>query len=142
MASIEYKSYANEVIKAIQVAKETALLASALLAKSEAILLAPVAEIAGGNLRQSISYEEDYDNDRIIVGSTSNYSIYVEKGTGVYAEDGTGRKTPWVYFDNKTQQYYYTKGQKPQPFLLPAIAKNKKGIISIFEKELNKLADN
>lgn len=32
------------------------------------------------------------------VYSTLLYAPYVELGTGIFAEDGTGRQTPWHYF--------------------------------------------
>ena len=133
---VEYKSYKDEVLLAIKEAEQRALLIVGTLAKSEAILLAPV---DSGKLRQSIDYQ--LEEDRVLVGSYSSYSIYVEKGTGVYAEDNNGRKTPWVYYDNKRNQYVYTKGSKPQPFIMPAVTKNKKEIVKVFEKELMKLGN-
>lgn len=137
--SVEYKSYKDEVLSAIREAEQAALLAVGIMAKAEAILLAPVAEISGGTLRQSIDYQ--LEEKRVAVGSFASYSVYVEKGTGIYAEDHNGRLTPWVYYDNKTDQYYTTHGQKPQPFIRPAVEKNRDKIIAIFEEELKKLGN-
>lgn len=137
--SVTYTSYVEEVKKAIEDARDTALLAGAILVKGEAIDRAPVATVAGGSLRQSIDYDIDGEDSRAYVGSTSNYSVYVEKGTGIYAEDGNGRKTPWVYYDNKLDQYFYTKGMRKQPFLFPSIEAKQDEVIDIFEEELRKL---
>lgn len=139
MANVEYNSYHDDVMAAIREAEQTALLAVGILAKGTAVLLAPVAEFMGGTLRQSIDYQ--VEEDRVLIGSYAEYSIYVEKGTGIYAEDNDGRKTPWVYYDHKTEQYYYTKGQRPQPFIMPAVDRHRNDIIEIFEEELRKLGN-
>ncbi len=54
-----------------------------------------------------------------IVGNSSKYSVYVHQGTGLYAKDGDGRKTPWRYksLGGKYKGWHYTKGQAPNPFL-------------------------
>lgn len=140
MAKVDYKSYANQVKQALDDAIETAKLATAILAKGEAVLLAPVSPLYGGTLRQSIDYE--VLDDRVRVGSFADYAVYVEKGTGIYAEDGNGRQTPWVYYDPKTEQYYMTRGQKPQPFIMPSIINNRDKITQIFAEELRKLGNN
>ena len=51
----------------------------------------------------------------------SPYPIYVELGTGIYAEKGNGRPTPWYWYDMKTKQWHFTRGVKPRPFLRPAV---------------------
>lgn len=112
------------------------------------------------HLRTSISHEVTITTDSIIgiVFSNLDYAPYVEKGTGIYAEDGNGRKTPWVYIKGKesgkkseTQKTYSwekalqimailqkkgidahaTKGSKPHPFLEPARDANKEKITKI-----------
>lgn len=37
----------------------------------------------------------------VIVGTDVEYGGYQELGTGIYAEGGGGRPTPWVYQDEK-----------------------------------------
>lgn len=51
----------------------------------------------------------------------SPYPIYVELGTGIYAENHNGRPTPWYWYDIKTKQWHFTRGVKPRPFLRPAV---------------------
>ncbi|WP_240458701.1 HK97-gp10 family putative phage morphogenesis protein [Virgibacillus sp. Bac330] len=102
------------------------------LIQSQAQALAPVDD---GNLKQSIEirYFNRGLSAEIIVGA--EYGIYVEYGTGIYALEGNGRKTPWVYWSEKLGRYVYTKGMKAQPYWTPAIELGSKH----FERELNKL---
>lgn len=55
------------------------------------------------------------------VGNSLEYAIYHHQGTGIYAEEGNGRKTPWVYEDPKTGEKIYTRGSKPNPYLKDTI---------------------
>lgn len=55
------------------------------------------------------------------VGNTSDYAIYHHQGTGIYAVNGDGRKTPWSYDDPKTGEKIWTKGSKPNPYLKDTI---------------------
>ena len=55
------------------------------------------------------------------VGNSLEYAIYHHQGTGIYAEEGNGRKTPWVYENPKTGEKIYTRGSKPNPYLKDTI---------------------
>ncbi|AUM96150.1 MULTISPECIES: hypothetical protein [Clostridium] len=71
-----------------------------------------------------------------IVGSVANsmeYAPYVHQGTGIYAKDGNGRKTPWKYKVEKGKYagWHITKGQKPNQFLEKAKLNNKDKINNI-----------
>lgn len=74
-----------------------------------------------GVLRASITSETDVTSDAIIgrIGSNLEYAPYVHQGTGIYAKDGNGRKTPWSYNvkAGKYKGWHVTRGQRPQPFL-------------------------
>lgn len=74
-----------------------------------------------GQLRQSITYK--IEECKGIVGTDVEYAPYVEYGTGIYATQGGGRTTPWVYQDAKGE-YHTTRGMKAQPFLMPAAEEN------------------
>lgn len=102
------------------------------LVQAQAQALAPIDD---GNLKQSIEirYFNRGLSAEIIVGA--EYGIYVEYGTGIYALEGNGRKTPWVYWSEKLGRYVYTRGMKAQPYWTPAIELGSKH----FERELNKL---
>ena len=74
----------------------------------------------GGALKQSLTYITDAASRTVTVGSALLYALYVELGTGIFAEKGDGRKTPWGWKD-QNGKYHFTRGMKPQPFLRPAI---------------------
>lgn len=93
-----------------------------------------------GELRRSI--ESRVENDgRDIVGVVSTpleYAPYVEFGTGLFAEDGNGRKdVPWSYQDEKGD-WHSTRGQHPHPFLRPALHENRTTILRILKGGQNK----
>jgi hypothetical protein len=72
------------------------------------------------NLIGSIKYKiEQKDNTFVLYIFTNvEYGIYVEFGTGIYAENGMGRKPGWVYKDPEGK-FHYTEGMKATPFLRP-----------------------
>ena len=74
-----------------------------------------------GHLRASITSEVEVTDKEIIgyVGSNMDYAPYVHNGTGIYATNGDGRKTPWGYEAEagKYKGFHWTHGQRPQPFL-------------------------
>lgn len=88
-----------------------------------------------GNLRNSIAHAVDAGEQAAYVGSNSEYAVYVEHGTGVYAENGGGRPTPWVYQD-ANGDWHYTHGQKAQHFIKPAVADHVSDYQAIIEHEL------
>jgi len=135
--NFRYVSHLPGVLRAIEEAKQRGLIAIGIFMKAKAVLLAPVGEVHGGNLRQKIGYE--VEENKVMVYCNAKYAVYVEKGTGIYAEDGNGRRTTWVYFDSKTGEYYLTHGQKPQPFLTPAVFENIQEIKDIFMREMRDL---
>lgn len=99
------------------------------LVKGQAIALAPVDT---GYLRDiSIDHYIDEAQLRGFVGSSALYAVYVEFGTGEFAENGSGRKGGWVYKSAKDGKFYHTKGIRPQPYLRPAFRTNKSRIQAI-----------
>lgn len=88
-----------------------------------------------GNLRNSITHAVDSGEMAAYVGTNSEYGTYVEMGTGIYAEGGGGRPTPWVYQDAKGN-WHRTHGNKPQPFIKPSVANHGGTYKKIIESEL------
>lgn len=88
-----------------------------------------------GNLKDSISHAVDSREMAVYVGTNSEYGVYVEMGTGIYAEGGGGRPTPWVYQDAKGN-YHWTRGNRARPFIKPAVAGNEDTYIQILEDEM------
>lgn len=69
------------------------------------------------------------------VGSDVDYSAYVEFGTGIYAEDGSGVKTPWAFKDSRGD-WYTTSGMKPRPHIRPAFEDNISQIEKLLAEEI------
>ena len=83
-----------------------------------------------GALARSITSKiEDTEG---IIFTPLEYAPYVEYGTGLFAEEG-GRSTPWIYKDDKGE-WHKTSGQKPQPFMRPALEENREKIINILKE--------
>ena len=74
-----------------------------------------------GLLRAAMFTQIEIGKGSIIgrIGNSSEYAPYVHQGTGIYAVNGDGRKTPWGYIveKGKYKGFHWTHGQKPQPFL-------------------------
>ena len=110
-----------------------------------------------GALRNSIKSKVTTDGKDIVgvVYTNLEYAPYVEYGTGLFAEDGKGRKeVPWVYVEGggssgESSKKVYTEqearatveflqekgldakltyGEHPNPFLRPAFNEHKKDI--------------
>lgn len=83
-----------------------------------------------GALARSITSKiEDTEG---IIFTPLEYAPYVEYGTGLFAEEG-GRSTPWTYKDDKGE-WHRTSGQKPHPFMRPALEENREKIINILKE--------
>lgn len=88
-----------------------------------------------GELRRSITSKvEDHKG---IVFTPLEYAPYVEFGTGLFAESGGRMDVPWHYQDDEGN-WHTTSGQKPQPYMRPALNENKAAIKQILMEELTK----
>lgn len=130
--NVEIQDNSKEVSAEIKAALLRGLEKCGLVAEGYAKKLCPVDT---GNLRNSITHVVDEQEPAAIIGTDSEYGAYVELGTGIYAEGGGGRPTPWVYQDAKGN-WHYTRGNKAHPFLKPALADHTQTYKNIFEDEL------
>lgn len=127
----------NGVLDHLERQIETANEAVGLMAESHVVQNAPVGtpestgvkNYHGGSLRKSITHKvignTVYVGTNMSVmqnGKRVSYPLFVELGTGVYAPEGNGRKSPWVWVD-KNGKGHYTKGMKPRHFLRNALSK-------------------
>ena len=133
-----------------------------LLVEREAKIKAPKGggdDGGGENLRGSITSE--YHGLTGKVFSPLEYAPYVEYGTGKFAEGGKGRQeVPWVYVTNSAKKKgtgrkdyteetareavaylkskgldaHMTYGQKPRPFLIPALNENREEILNMIKE--------
>ena len=85
-----------------------------------------------GALRQSISSKVEVESKEVIgtIFTPLEYAPYIEYGTGLFAESGGRKDVPWNYQDDKGE-WHSTSGQKPQPFMRPAVEDNRNKIIKI-----------
>lgn len=99
-----------------------------------------------GALADSIRFE--VFDDRVTIGSDSEYSSYVELGTGPYytvppqwehnaAERGYHTEDPWWYFDERDGEWYLGWFVTARPYLRPAVMDNVDEIQRIFEDYLH-----
>lgn len=119
----------------IRQVSEKAVLEACLLVEAQAKMLAPVGDTEA--LRDKIRHNVRHENGRIIgeVGSPLMYAIYVEFGTGEFAENGQGRKGGWAYV-GPDGEWHFTRGMKPQSFLRPAFRENTENVKKILSREL------
>lgn len=85
-----------------------------------AVALAPVDT---SFLKESIDFKFTNGGLTGVINVGSSYAIYVEFGTGIYAQGPGGsraKKIPWHYKDSDGK-WHTTKGQHAQPFWNPAI---------------------
>jgi HK97 gp10 family phage protein len=75
-----------------------------------------------GALRRSITSR--IEGTTGIVFTPLEYAPYVEYGTGLFSTEGGRKDVPWHYQDD-AGNWHTTNGQKPQPFLKPALDSNR-----------------
>ena len=105
------------------------------IVKSDAIRLTPVDT---GKLKSSNKFICVFSRDmfKIYNFNDAEHAPYVELGTGIHTNQPGANKDGWVYpiGDADKPEFRFTTGQKPQPFLLPALMVNKQRIKRILKK--------
>ena len=124
---MEFIDNSEAVKKELERAVIRGLIKAAMLVESQAVLLVPVNT---GGLRNSIGYKVNESELVAYIGTNCEYAIYVEYGTGEFAENGNGRKGGWVY-KAPNGEVHFTYGMPPQPYLRPAFRRNQKAIRDI-----------
>lgn len=89
-----------------------------------------------GALARSIQSKVENNDGSIqgVVFTPLEYAPYVEFGTGLFAESGGRTDVPWAYKDEKTGELIFTSGQKPQPYMRPAIDNNREKIVRMIKE--------
>lgn len=90
-----------------------------------------------GELRRSITSKVENNGGDVQgeIFTPLEYAPYVEYGTGLFAENGGRQDVPWNYQDDKGE-WHSTNGQKPQPYMRPALDENRAEIIRIIKEGL------
>jgi HK97 gp10 family phage protein len=115
--------YGDDVIREVRKQVPVAIRKAAEIVQDAAIPLTPW---DSGALAASITIES-IDDHSLKVGPSIFYDIYVEYGTGEYAENGKGRITPWTYKHPK-YGWVTTRGMVAQPYLRPAADNNREKV--------------
>ncbi|WCG33977.1 HK97 gp10 family phage protein [Enterococcus dispar] len=123
-----FRDHSQGAKDAIQQATVRWLFEACILVQGQAILLAPTQT---ARLKGSIDYQVDEGELVGYVGTNVEYAIYIEFGTGEFAENGRGRKGGWVYQEDPSGEWFFTWGQEPQPYLRPAFRQTRKEIESL-----------
>ena len=132
MAKVDVKDYSKDVKAAYEQARERSLEIIGLTAEKYAKETVPTQH---GRLKNSITHA--VDGKDVLIGTNVEYAPYVEFGTGVYAEGGGGRTTPWVYKDETG--FHWTKGMRAKPFLRPAATEHPNTYKQIIQDEFAKI---
>lgn len=116
---IQITDNSGEILRALEEKKKAALEGVGIQAEGYAKRATPVDT---GRLRNSITHA--VRGDDVYIGTNLQpYSVYVELGTGIYASDGKGRKSPWGYYD-RNGKYHVTRGMKPRHMLKKAASEH------------------
>ena len=91
-----------------------------------------------GELLQSVEVTLDADRlgGKLLINN--QYAIYVNYGTGIYAEGPGGsraKRIPWVYFNDRLGRFIWTHGQRAQFFWEPSVEAASK----FFIREMRKI---
>jgi HK97 gp10 family phage protein len=133
--AVTFASHKKEVLEIMNSANEKALELVGEFLRGQAVLLCPVDT---GNLRSSITYKTDATQKMVAVGTNVEYAIYVELGTGIYADNGKGRQTPWRY-KNRQGDTVITHGMKPRRFITDSVMKNRQTIQRLYEDAVSRM---
>ena len=82
-----------------------------------------------GKTKGSWEHIVNADKMEVQIGSRYKNALWEELGTGIYALNGDGRKTKWVYKNPKDGKFYTTVGKKPRRALYNAYNSKKNLII-------------
>lgn len=101
-------------------------------AESTAANFAPVDT---SRLKNSISHAVVQEEQAVYIGTNVEYAIYQELGTGIFAEGGSGRNTPWSYKDSHGE-WHKTSGTAGKHFLKFGITAHAAEYEAMLERQL------
>ena len=138
MADFRFIDNSAEAIREKNAAVEAALEAMGFQAETHAKQnITSAGRVDTSAMRNSVNHSVAADEEVVYVGTNIEYAIYHEYGTGIHAEGGRGRQTPWTYKDKKGQ-WHRTKGMKAIHFLRNAVQDHIDEYKRIAEKYLSR----
>lgn len=136
--TIRVEDHSGEVLKELETIKERIYEAWGQQGTSyvkQAITAA--GRVDTGAMRNSINHQVVTSEDAVYIGTNDEKAIYHEYGTGIHAEGGRGRQTPWRYQDAHGQ-WHTTRGMKPIHMIKNGISDHTNEFKQIAENELKK----
>ena len=132
----EFEKRLEKALKQFPEAGKTCVERACLVVEAKAKENTPV---DWGTLRSSISHKVDTSKGSAegYIFTGEEYAPYVELGTGIYADDGRGRQTPWVYYDDKTDKFYKNVGQQPKKMISNAMVSEQGKVLNEFRRFLD-----
>lgn len=91
-----------------------------------------------GRTRGSWETMVDEADGKGYVGSNYMNAVWEEFGTGIYALNGDGRRTPWFYVDEEGKGHF-THGKKPRRMLYHAGRTLEKPLVNRLKEILNEI---
>ena len=91
-----------------------------------------------GKTKGSWEHKVDADRMEVQIGSRYKNALWEELGTGIYALNGDGRKTKWVY-RTEDGKFHATVGKKPRRALYRAYESKKNAIIREAKRRFKEL---
>ena len=123
--SVEFKDFTKIVLSKIQETGEQFLEEVGGEVESQA---KRNTKVDTGKTKNSWEHVVDTDKMEVQIGSRYKNALWEELGTGIYALNGDGRKTKWVY-RTPDGKYHTTVGKKPRRALYNAYNSKKNAII-------------
>lgn len=130
--ALEFKDYSMQVKDAMNAAIVAFLYEAAGELEAQVKRNTPVDT---GQLKGSWDYEVREYKKEAVVGSPLENAIWNEFGTGQYALNGDGRKTPWHWKD-KDGNWHTTKGKRPNRSFYYAYESLKTKLQTAFQNKL------
>ena len=91
-----------------------------------------------GKTKNSWEHVVNTDKMEVQIGSRYKNALWEELGTGIYALNGDGRKTKWVY-RTEDGKFHATVGKKPRRALFRAYQSKKNTIIREAKRRFKEL---
>lgn len=136
MNSIHFKDYSDDVIKRIESEIESAL--EEVGGELEAQVKRNT-KVNSGKTKAIWTHKVDMNNKVVYIGSPYENALWEEFGTGIYAQNGNGRKdVPWTY-RTADGKFYKTSGKKPRKALQNAFNSMKGKIQGFFNRRFKNL---
>jgi hypothetical protein len=138
---VEVTSNIIQVKAALADAKQHAMDVVGKYIRGNAVLLCPVDT---DELRGSIGWRIDPQENHIIMGTDVEHGLFVELGTGIYEASGKGRQTPWAYYyegKKGPQGWRMTHGMRPKKFITKAILDHVDQISQLYSEDYRIIMD-